>query len=624
MPLWLLQKVVGNNVALAFLIAFVLTGIGGGVAYEVLRVLFRRWSPSIARILAYFVALLIVVYPADPASRYWLVWAIGMRVAVLQLFALIGLWTLAVVRDDLRWLILAAVIAITSLLLVEYLVLVSLMMPFMPLFFGRRLLQKRWLIPMFLWFVMIGLYLTWRVFFANTGVVLSWIDGEPYYYNTIANLDIGSLVIRLADVFLRLTLVTLDVAYNELRRLPDGLSLGLLLSLGIGALLPVIGLLLARLPKVRADRQTDREPASERHWWMLLVFAVGLVIGSAFPGVVTGTNASGFLPIDGNSRLAAIPSIGIAILLVLIAARIHLAVHNPARQMPWRLGLLACLLVTVVFVSAGIVRHRSFGYLVMSVSDIQNASFHELVERFRYITPGKTIMVIDMPYPAYFFEWRVKLPVLRADRDQLFTVNPDPPSTLHDLSYTDDTFTYRRAMDRDPTTVPLDSLVMLQWDPAARDFRPLVEAPASYVPAGQRAPRLFTGDNAPLTPNVFDGPLDELLLNIPASDVICETTVPVASRDTALENGAVTAVLYPQGTLLDRRPVKAGEPLNYAFQTTCGTWIQLYFEREDEWAFLPSQYVNIQYGTAEADTSISYDTAFSQLGEFVPMDEDEP
>jgi hypothetical protein len=122
----------------------------------------------------------------------------------------------------------------------------------------------------------------------------------------------------------------------------------------------------------------------------------------------------------------------------------------------------------------------------------------------------------------------------------------------------------------------------------------------------------YTGENP--SPSVTPlGPWADNLIGPRVEPSICQTHVRVTSSDLAPSAGVAEVAIYPQNTIVDRRPIVKGTALNYSLVAGCGLWLRVYFTPGNGSSVvrLISQYgQDEEYGTATSDPSLSYATAF--------------
>jgi hypothetical protein len=361
---------------------------------------------------------------------------------------------------------------------------------------------------------------------------------------------------------------------------------------------------------------------------MAVVIAGLIPIELAFPAQLTIENV-----LSRNTTLAMLGAslcLGMLLLLPMVAQRMFPAsgaganrANVSAAQAAWRryAGPALSGLIAVLLLAGGVIRQLRMDQAYVDAWVIQRAYWHRIADLGLTLRPN-TLIVMDSftknldgaPLAAVGYDYDYAFRAIFADVPApLEIVNQGEIGNLEVSGDTANMTWYQKKI-----AYKLGDILVLYYDEStgAVEVEPHLPYHWSTEPV-----YTFTGENP--SPSVTPlGPWANDLIGPRVEPSQCQTHVRVTSGDRAPSAGVAEVAVYPQNTIVDRRPIEQGAALNYSLVTSCGVWLRVYFTPGSapggQTARLISQYgPDQEYGTDASDSSPSYATAF---GSAVPAE----
>jgi hypothetical protein len=594
-PVAITHLLAGDNLSAIFTWQIIYNGLAGVLFFMVAR---RLLQPLVRPSQAYFAglaaALAFVIYPSD-ASRYWLIASVGTRFVTIELLAAILCWLAAAKRNDPRWLIGAFAFALLNVMRVETALLILAGLPFLLVLYGHNLLKNRWFFPIVGWYLLLGAYALWR--FRLLGPTwrvghlgLSPINVHPFNALTPLQL-VNSTRLSLQEM----TITTLAATAEEHQQ---ALSAGGADSLPLIAVLACALLLAGAWLFSRQVRGSTPPPPPPLLGFATLLFALGAMVGGMLPYIVNSAFPARLVATwNITSRSTAVPSIGLCLLLAIIPLLISFyrpefgsaggALTLRVKRLQGWFNLLLIAALAVLASSTGLVRLVNAGENYARAWAIQESYWQRLLEMPRLWERDTVYLLYDFPVyvgqaPLANQSWafRAGVAMFLTPAPENIQFYPDNAGELSDWRVEDDQFSFRWLNQPERRSVPLVNLRVLAYDRRSGMLALQSEFPASLLPPNSPTVSLYTGRNAILNlPQIT--PLARQLLSPWPEPPQCQTVIPVRSVGAAARAGVVLARLVPEGVVLDRRAVAAGDSLHYAFYAPCQRRINLQWQEAD-------------------------------------------
>lgn len=553
--------VAGGDVRLMQLQVVLLHGAEAILMFEVLRRVFRHWiGTHQAGFVAFVGAAIFALYPSD-VSRYTMMMIHG-RYLNIGILLMLLCW-IAIGERGRVWPVIPALGLLTlNLLTKEHALIFYGLLPLIPLYYGWRMRSRRWWALTGLWYAALAAYSVWRFVIAGTqsgtrGIVIP---------------SVGTLIRDTAESVYNVLVGIFPATLAEHRAAVDANPLAVLVSviaLIAAAKFMLLVYVLARRPLEPPDLPPTGRAVVARGL-ALAGFAALTLLAGILPFMVWDTDL-GALSLERQlSRHTQVPAMGAALLWVIVPV---LAVQVaggrwPALRAPLVSGLTVALVGTLLLTTAAV------------------RQFHVGEDH-----------VVSWGLQRQFWARIVELP-LDSETTQLVYVR-DFPKNYQNALLTSNSYNYRAALylltgqdvhfdmfkDEEPVdfadgqfTAPIEShvfpeLVLVSY-PQAVTRAIVYDATSGMVRFGASLPAigigeaaLYTGVNRPETVHPLTPFGQRLLADLPPASV-CRETLRVSSADSAPISGDV--LLLDSGIIIDRRPVAAGEALNYHVRVDCG------------------------------------------------------
>jgi hypothetical protein len=562
--------VAGGDVRFMQLQVVLLHGVEAILMFEVLRRVFSRWiGRGQGSFLAFAGAAVFVLYPSD-VSRYTMMMIHGryLNIGIL----LMTLCWMAIGERGRGWPILPALALLTlNLLTKEHALVFYGLLPLIPLYYGWRILSRRWLGLTALWYAALTVYSLWRFVIAGAQSGTRGIVIPPF--GTLIRDTAGSVYNVLFGIFpTTIAEHRAAVASNPLAALVS------VIALIAAAKFMILMIVLSRRSVAGSPHDLPQDPMQIKRGLVLASFAALTLLAGTLPFMVWDTDL-GVLSLERQlSRHTQVPAIGAALLWVIVPVLFVQIAGLRVRFL--RAPLVSGLLVVVVaalLLGTAAVRQFHVGEDHVVSWRIQRQFWARITELPLDASETQLVYVRDFPknyqnalLTSNSYNYRAALLLLTGQDVHFDIFNDDEPVLYEDGQF----------------TAPIEShvfpeLVMVAYP---REVTRVIvyDAASGLVRFGASLPArdvgdvpLYTGANRPATIHPLT-PFGQRLLADPPTAAVCREPLRVTSADGTPEDG--DALLLSGELVIDRRPITRGDALDYDLLTDCGAVLTLRFE----------------------------------------------
>lgn len=541
--------------------AVLLHGVEAILIFEVLRRVFARLLGNDALFAAFAGAAIYVLYPAD-VIRYPIVMIHG-RYVQIAILLVAWMWLQMGASGRRWWMVPIFVLTAATLMTKEHGLLLYGLFPVLLLLHRQRPWSRRWLLVVLIWYVALAAYGYWRFFIVGSAEGVRGVEMP-----TLNSLLISSIFSFYSVMIYSFPATIREHAYALSIGSPTAnlewviLAVAVLLIFGVG-----------RITRSNTRTSLNIVPA-------LIISAAGFAVFMA--GLVpylfwSASSSFGLAAIGQLSRYTQIANFG-AVLLWIALPLLFVPLF---RRVRWLNARVLIGVVTVILVTVAALRQIHVGEDYVRVWTLQRQFWSRIIE----LPESLSVVQETRPEDRRLFILKDFLydvghvPVTGApwsyDAAFALLVGRDARAARYDkVEWLEDEQQFRIFAGHHSVPVLQEEryapeyVRVLDYDPLTAN----VQFAAEYTDATGQTFAMFTG----LNERVSTPPLTDFgvhLFGQVMPPTVCRTSVIVTSITGAPYDGHTE--ISAEGRVIDRRPVEAGEALDFNLLAPCGVSLTL-------------------------------------------------